>query len=99
MRLNIEGAYFRLWLRKKELAREGDKWSFHGTDYILMETRKQLVISKSLFQELFRSDHYSHISPSKINGRCYVMSVRDYFKVQPEVSRPMTMSLLFPCAL
>ena len=40
-----------------------------------------------LFQELFRSDHYSHMSPSKITGRCHVMSVRDYFKFKPEVWR------------
>ena len=37
------------------------------------------------FQELFRSDHYSHISPTKISGRCHVMSVKDFFKLEPEV--------------
>eukprot|EP00794_Sanderia_malayensis_P006139 gene6139-6845_t len=43
-----------------------------------------LASRKFLEKELFRSDHYSHLSPSKIAGRCYVMSVRDYFKFMPE---------------
>jgi len=43
-----------------------------------------LASRKFLEKELFRSDHYSHISPTKISGRCHVMSVKDFFKFEPE---------------
>ena len=39
-----------------------------------------------LLQEVFKSDFYTSIPISQVLGKCYVMSVKDYFKSKPEVS-------------
>ena len=39
-------------------------------------------------QEVFRSDKTDNVAFSKVIGKCYVMSVKEYFKNKPEVTFP-----------
>ena len=43
-------------------------------------------------QEVFRSDKTDNVAFSKVIGKCYVMSVKEYFKNKPEVTLPVTAS-------
>ena len=36
-------------------------------------------------QEVFKSDFSDNVHPNKVLGKCYVMSVKEYFKNRPEV--------------
>ena len=47
---------------------------------------KWIVILMFPLQEVFKSDFYTSIPISQVLGKCYVMSVKDYFKSKPEVS-------------
>lgn len=42
------------------------------------QTRRFLV------QEVFKSDQHSNIPLSKLKGRCFVMSVKEYFRMKPD---------------
>ena len=37
-------------------------------------------------QEVFKSDIYDSAPFNKVVGKCFVMFVKDYFKLKPEVS-------------
>lgn len=39
---------------------------------------------KFLEQELFKSDQHQAVPLSQLGGKCFVMSAKDYFKLQPE---------------
>lgn len=41
-------------------------------------------ISRFLEQELFKSDVHMAVPLSQLQGKCYVMSVKEYFKNKPE---------------
>ena len=43
-------------------------------------------------QEVFRSDKTDNVAFSKVIGKCYVMSVKEYFKNKPEVTLPVTVN-------
>lgn len=45
-----------------------------------------VIIIVVLFQEVFRSDFYDSVPFDKVLGKCYVMYVKEYFKMKPEVS-------------
>lgn len=38
-----------------------------------------------IVQEVFKTEQSHEIAMSQIMGRCYVMFVKDYFKMRPEV--------------
>ncbi|XP_028970113.1 polybromo 1, like isoform X4 [Esox lucius] len=65
----------------------GDKWLYGCWFYRPSETF-HLATRKFLQQEVFKSDYFNKVPVSKILGKCMVMFVKDYFKLQPEVLRP-----------
>ncbi|XP_029006637.1 protein polybromo-1-like isoform X4 [Betta splendens] len=61
----------------------GEKWLYGCWFYRPSETF-HLATRKFLEKEVFKSDYYNKVSVSKILGKCVVMFVKDYFKMQPE---------------
>ncbi|KAI3370004.1 hypothetical protein L3Q82_024808, partial [Scortum barcoo] len=61
----------------------GEKWLYGCWFYRPSETF-HLATRKFLEKEVFKSDYYNKASISKVLGKCVVMSVKDYFKMQPE---------------
>ena len=43
-------------------------------------------------QEVFKSDFYEAATFSRVLGKCFVMPVKDYYKMKPEVSSIMKSS-------
>lgn len=37
-------------------------------------------------QEVFKSDFYDSVPFDKVLGKCYIMCVKEYFKMKPEAS-------------
>ncbi|XP_047439061.1 polybromo 1, like isoform X4 [Mugil cephalus] len=61
----------------------GEKWVYGCWFYRPSETF-HLATRKFLEKEVFKSDYYNKVSISKILGKCVVIFVKDYFKMQPE---------------
>ncbi|GAA6221916.1 protein polybromo-1-like [Lates japonicus] len=61
----------------------GEKWLYGCWFYRPSETF-HLATRKFLEKEVFKSDYYNKISISKVLGKCMVLFVKDYFKMQPE---------------
>ncbi|XP_061779568.1 protein polybromo-1-like [Nerophis lumbriciformis] len=60
-----------------------EKWLYGCWFYRPSETF-HLATRKFLEKEAFKSDYYNRVSLSKVLGKCLVMCVKDYFKLQPE---------------
>ncbi|XP_069392657.1 polybromo 1, like isoform X1 [Paralichthys olivaceus] len=65
----------------------GEKWLYGCWFYRPSETF-HLATRKFLEKEAFKSDYYNKVSLSKVLGKCVVLCVKDYFKMQPEGYRP-----------
>ncbi|KAI1892708.1 hypothetical protein AGOR_G00136330 [Albula goreensis] len=65
----------------------GEKWLYGCWFYRPNETF-HLATRKFLEKEVFKSDYYNKVPVSKILGKCVVMFVKEYFKLQPEGFRP-----------
>ncbi|KAM3877589.1 polybromo 1, like isoform 3-T3 [Diretmus argenteus] len=61
----------------------GVKWLYGCWFYRPSETF-HLATRKFLEKEVFKSDYYNKAPISKVLGKCVVMFVKDYFKLQPE---------------
>ncbi|KAM4613548.1 polybromo 1, like isoform 2-T3 [Polymixia lowei] len=61
----------------------GEKWLYGCWFYRPRETF-HLATRKFLEKEVFKSDYYNKAPISKVLGKCMVMFVKDYFKLQPE---------------
>ncbi|KAM6981128.1 polybromo 1, like [Aplochiton taeniatus] len=61
----------------------GEKWLYGCWFYRPRETF-HLATRKFLEKEVFKSDYFNKVPVSKILGKCMVMFVKDYFKLQPE---------------
>lgn len=72
----------RLWEDEK-----GEKWLFGSWFYRPSETF-HVATRKFLEKEVFKGDYYNKVPISKVLGKCVVMFVKDYFKLQPEGFRP-----------
>uniref|UniRef100_A0A3Q3KGU8 Protein polybromo-1 n=1 Tax=Monopterus albus TaxID=43700 RepID=A0A3Q3KGU8_MONAL len=65
----------------------GEKWLYGCWFYRPSETF-HLTTRKFLEKEVFKSDYYNKVPISKVLGKCVVMFVKDYFKMQSEGYRP-----------
>ncbi|XP_065097828.1 protein polybromo-1 isoform X3 [Paramisgurnus dabryanus] len=65
----------------------GEKWLYGCWFYRPNETF-HLATRKFLEKEVFKSDYYNKIPVNKILGKCVVMFVKEYFKLQPDSFRP-----------
>ncbi|CAG06951.1 unnamed protein product, partial [Tetraodon nigroviridis] len=61
----------------------GERWIYGCWFYRPTETF-HLATRKFLEKEVFKGDYYSKVLVSKVLGKCVVMFVKDYFKLQPE---------------
>ncbi|XP_053723226.1 protein polybromo-1 isoform X1 [Synchiropus splendidus] len=61
----------------------GEKWLYGCWFYRPNETF-HLATRKFLEKEVFKSDYYNKAPVSKIQGKCVVMFVKEYFKLHPE---------------
>ncbi|KAL6112032.1 pbrm1 [Pungitius sinensis] len=68
----------RLWEDKA-----GGKWLYGCWFYRPSETF-HLATRKFLEKEVFKSDYYNKVSLGKVLGKCVVLCVKDYFKMQAE---------------
>ncbi|XP_057701945.1 polybromo 1, like isoform X1 [Corythoichthys intestinalis] len=68
----------RLWEDDK-----GEKWLYGCWFYRPRETF-HMATRKFLENEVFKSDYYNRVSFRQVLGKCVVMFVKDYFKLQPE---------------
>ncbi|KAM4582070.1 polybromo 1, like isoform 3-T3 [Fundulus diaphanus] len=57
-------------------------WFYRPTETFHLATRKFLE------KEVFKSDYYNKVSISNVLGKCMVIFVKDFFKMQPEGFRP-----------
>lgn len=65
----------------------GEKWLYGGWFYRPTETF-HVATRKFLEKEVFKSDYYNKVNINKVLGKCVVVFVKDYFKMQPEGFRP-----------
>ncbi|KAM9482460.1 polybromo 1, like isoform 1-T2 [Clarias gariepinus] len=65
----------------------GEQWMFGSWFYRPGETF-HVATRKFLEKEVFKSDYYNKVPVSKILGKCMVIFVKDYFKLQPEGFKP-----------
>ncbi|XP_077458772.1 protein polybromo-1-like isoform X3 [Stigmatopora argus] len=61
----------------------GQKW-LYGCWYYRPRETFHMATRKFLENEVFKSDYYNRVSFSQVLGKCVVMFVKDYFKLQPE---------------
>ncbi|TNN84387.1 Protein polybromo-1 [Liparis tanakae] len=61
----------------------GGKW-IHGCWFYRPSETFHLKTRKFLEKEVFKSDYYNKVSISKVLGKCVVLFVKDYFKMQAE---------------
>uniref|UniRef100_T1J6Q3 Polybromo-1 n=1 Tax=Strigamia maritima TaxID=126957 RepID=T1J6Q3_STRMM len=62
---------------------QGEQWIYGCWFYRPNETF-HLANRKFLEKEVFKSDNYNSTLMSQVLGKCYVMFVKDYFKMKPE---------------
>ncbi|KAG7267016.1 hypothetical protein CRUP_028263 [Coryphaenoides rupestris] len=65
----------------------GEKWLYGCWFYRPSETF-HLATRKFLEKEVFKSDYYNKVPINRVRGKCMVMFVKDYFKLQPEGYQP-----------
>uniref|UniRef100_A0A3Q2DT07 Protein polybromo-1 n=1 Tax=Cyprinodon variegatus TaxID=28743 RepID=A0A3Q2DT07_CYPVA len=65
----------------------GEKWLYGCWFYRPSETF-HLATRKFLEKEVFKSDYSNRVPISKVLGKCMVVFVKDYFKMQPEGFKP-----------
>uniref|UniRef100_A0A8C5H8V9 Protein polybromo-1 n=1 Tax=Gouania willdenowi TaxID=441366 RepID=A0A8C5H8V9_GOUWI len=65
----------------------GEKW-LHGCWFYRPNETFHLATRKFLEKEVFKSDYYNKVSFSKVLGKCVVVFVKDYFKMQPAGFNP-----------
>ncbi|KAL7016182.1 hypothetical protein ACKWTF_009954 [Chironomus riparius] len=56
----------------------------HGNVYLRPYQTYHLTTRKFLEQEVFKSDQHQTMPLKELQQKCYVMSVKDYFKLKPE---------------
>ncbi|XP_070490387.1 protein polybromo-1 isoform X4 [Chironomus tepperi] len=56
----------------------------HGNVYLRPYQTYHLTTRKFLEQEVFKSDQHQTIPLKELQQKCYIMSVKDYFKMKPE---------------
>ncbi|XP_078668227.1 protein polybromo-1-like isoform X1 [Branchiostoma floridae x Branchiostoma belcheri] len=61
---------------------QGDQW-LHGCWFYRPKETFHLATRKFLEKEVFKSDYYNIARVANITGRCFVMSVKEYFKSKP----------------
>ncbi|XP_076317275.1 protein polybromo isoform X4 [Tachypleus tridentatus] len=62
---------------------EGEQWIYGCWFYRPNETF-HLATRKFLQKEVFKSDNYNSTPLNQVLGKCYVMFVKEYFKLKPE---------------
>ncbi|NP_001003535.2 polybromo 1, like [Danio rerio] len=65
----------------------GQQWMY-GCWFYRPEETFHLATRKFLEKEIFKSDYNNRVPFSKILGKCFVLFVKDYFKLQPEGFKP-----------
>ncbi|KAF4079056.1 hypothetical protein AMELA_G00188770 [Ameiurus melas] len=65
----------------------GEQWMYGCWFYRPGETF-HLATRKFLEKEVFKSDYYNKVPVSKILGKCMVIFVKDFFKLQPDGFKP-----------
>ncbi|XP_037534640.1 protein polybromo-1 [Nematolebias whitei] len=65
----------------------GGKW-LHGCWFYRPSETFHLATRKFLEKEVFKSDYYNKAPFSKVLGKCVVIFVKDYFKMQPDGFKP-----------
>uniref|UniRef100_A0A3Q2QMS9 Protein polybromo-1 n=1 Tax=Fundulus heteroclitus TaxID=8078 RepID=A0A3Q2QMS9_FUNHE len=65
----------------------GGKW-LDGCWFYRPPETFHVATRKFLEKEVFKSDYYNKVSISNVLGKCMVIFVKDYFKMQPEGFRP-----------
>jgi protein polybromo-1 len=68
----------RLWTNNENIK------MMHGNIYLRPYETYHLQTRKFMEQEVFRSEQHQAEPLEKIRGKCFVMNVRDYFKIRPE---------------
>lgn len=63
--------------------KEGEQM-IHGNQFFRPIETFHVPTRKFLENEVFRTDVHKNVSFAQIEGRCYVMSVKDYFKDRPD---------------
>ncbi|XP_066520452.1 polybromo 1, like [Hoplias malabaricus] len=66
---------------------DGEQWMYGCWFYRPGETF-HLATRKFLEKEVFKSDYYGKVPLRKILGKCVVLFVKDFFKLQPEGYKP-----------
>jgi len=61
----------------------GEQW-LYGCWFLRPNETYHLQSRKFLEKEVFKSDYYDSVPFSKTLGKCYVMFVKDYFKLKPQ---------------
>lgn len=57
----------------------------HGCWFLRPGETYHVATRKFLQKEVFKSDFNDSVPFSKVLGKCYIMFVKDYFKMKPEV--------------
>ncbi|XP_062853504.1 polybromo 1, like [Trichomycterus rosablanca] len=65
----------------------GEQW-MNGCWFYRPGETFHLATRKFLEKEVFKSDYYNKVPVSKILGKCVVMFVKDFFKLEPEGFKP-----------
>uniref|UniRef100_A0A146VZA5 Protein polybromo-1 n=1 Tax=Fundulus heteroclitus TaxID=8078 RepID=A0A146VZA5_FUNHE len=65
----------------------GGKW-LDGCWFYRPPETFHVATRKFLEKEVFKSDYYNKVSINNVLGKCMVIFVKDYFKMQPEGFRP-----------
>lgn len=72
-----------VYIEKLYTSPEGEKLCY-GNVYLRPYQTYHLTTRKFLEQEVFKSDQHATILLSDLQQKCFVMSVKDYFKLKPE---------------
>jgi protein polybromo-1 len=72
-----------LYIERLYTNSEGEKMC-DGNVYLRPYQTYHLTTRKFLEQEVFKSDQHTTVALKDLQQKCYVMSVKDYFKLKPE---------------
>lgn len=72
-----------IYIEKLYTSPEGEKLCY-GNIYLRPYQTYHLTTRKFLEQEVFKSDQHATIALNELQQKCFVMSVKDYFKLKPE---------------
>lgn len=68
----------RLWTNNEDVK------MMYGNIFLRPFETYHVTTRKFLEQELFKSDQHDAMPLSRLGGKCFVMSAKDYFKLKPE---------------